>query len=153
MKWNFTTPRPEFTEQLRDQLEKNFSPSIIELLMHRDFQKHIMAIQMLYGVRLLHISSCCVFERVSVFFTHVGYAVPLQALDQLKAETLANIDLLLKWFTLRFFETNPSMLNKALEYLLALFKLMADEGQRLTSTEAESFIPYLIIKVDDIVSL
>ena len=50
LKWNFTAPRAEFNEQLRDQMEKNFSPAIIEVLMHKDFQKHIKAIQMLSGV-------------------------------------------------------------------------------------------------------
>lgn len=71
----------------------------------------------------------------------------LQALETNRADTLANIDLILKWFTLKFFETNPSMLNKALEYLLALFEVMQSEGQNLTNNEADSFIPYLIHKV------
>lgn len=31
-------------------MEKNFSSAIIEVLMHKDFQKHIKAIQMLNGV-------------------------------------------------------------------------------------------------------
>ncbi|XP_067937770.1 cytoskeleton-associated protein 5-like isoform X2 [Watersipora subatra] len=120
LKWNFTVPRLEFVDQLRDQMEKNFSSSIMELLMHKDFQKHIKAIQML-----------------------------TTALESYKAETLANVDLILKWFTLRFFETNPSMLNKALEYLLALFELMHRENQILTNSEADAFIPYIILKVGE----
>ena len=74
-------------------------------------------------------------------------------MESCRAETLANVDLILKWFTLRFFETNPSMLNKALEYLLALFELMREENQQLTNNEAESFIPYLILKVSDSVCI
>ena len=31
-------------------MEKNFSATIVELLMHKDFQKHIKAIQMLSAV-------------------------------------------------------------------------------------------------------
>lgn len=71
----------------------------------------------------------------------------MQALDGCRSETMANVDLILKWFTLRFFDTNPSMLNKALEYLLALFRAMSGEAARLSQQEAESFIPYLILKV------
>lgn len=71
----------------------------------------------------------------------------MQALETTRAETLANVDLVLKWFTLRFFETNPSMLNKALEYLQKLFEVMNEEKHNLTNNEAEAFIPYLILKV------
>jgi len=39
------------------------------------------------------------------------------------------------------------MLNKALEYLLNLFGAMQEGGQKLTTSEAEAFIPYLILKV------
>jgi len=36
-------------------MEKNFSPAIMEVLHHKDFKKHIIAIQMLSKVtRLLH---------------------------------------------------------------------------------------------------
>ena len=79
LKWNFTAPRAEFNEQLRDQMEKNFSPAIIEVLMHKDFQKHIKAIQMLAGVRslgvykitfLFIIHSYVIFSLV---FLHVSF--------------------------------------------------------------------------------
>jgi len=70
-----------------------------------------------------------------------------QALESQRAETICNIDLILKWFTLRFFETNPSMLNKALEYLSSLFSVLGEEGYNLTDNEANAFVPYLILKV------
>ena len=45
------------------------------------------------------------------------------------------------------------MLNKALEYLLSLFELMRTEEQNLTNNEADSFIPYLILKVGVVFTL
>ena len=59
----------------------------------------------------------------------------------------ANLDLVLKWMTLRFFDTNPSVLLKGLEYLQSVFSLLAQEGYHMLDSEAASFIPYLITKV------
>lgn len=70
-----------------------------------------------------------------------------QCLENTHNEQLANLDLILKWFTLRFFDTNPSMLNKALEYLQTLFQLLIDIDYSLHEFEANSFVPYLVIKV------
>ncbi len=61
-------------------------------------------------------------------------------------ETIANLDMILRWLTLRFFETNTSVLLKALEYLTGLFNALAAEGYQLQDIEA-SFIPYLVNKV------
>lgn len=62
---------------------------------------------------------------------------------------MANLDLLLKWITLRFFETNPSVLLKSLEYLNEVFAALAEESYSLHDIEAVSFIPYLVNKVGD----
>ena len=70
-----------------------------------------------------------------------------QCLESLRDEQVANLDLILKWFTLRFFDTNPSMLNKGLEYLTNLFKVLIDMDYNLHEYEATSFVPYLVIKV------
>ena len=61
--------------------------------------------------------------------------------------TIANVDLVLKWLTLRFFDTNTSVLLKALEYLMLLFNLLSEQEYHLMELEANSFIPYLINKV------
>ena len=61
----------------------------------------------------------------------------------------ANLDLILKWFTLRFFDTNPSVLLKGLEYLQQLFTLLAEQDYHLSEFEASGFIPYLVLKVGE----
>jgi cytoskeleton-associated protein 5 len=61
--------------------------------------------------------------------------------------TMNNLDLILKWLTLRFFDTNPSVLLRGLEYLLAVFVMLAEDGYNMLEIEASSFIPYLLLKV------
>ena len=51
--------------------------------------------------------------------------------------------------TLRFFETNPSVILKSLEYLNDVFAVLADDSYSMNDIEAVSFIPYLVNKVGD----
>lgn len=120
LKWNFIEIRGEYIEQLRTQMEKNFSKTMIDLLFHSDFKCHTKAIETL-----------------------------IKCLESQHDATMVNLDIILKWFTIRFFDTNPSMLNKALEYLRLLFTMLVEEDYHLAEYEATSFIPYLIIKVGD----
>lgn len=60
---------------------------------------------------------------------------------------IANLDIILKWLTLRFFDTNPSVLLKGIEYLQAVFNMLIDNQYHMLENEAASFVPYLILKV------
>ncbi|CAL1547332.1 unnamed protein product [Lymnaea stagnalis] len=120
LKWNFIELRGEFVEQLRGQMEKNFNRAIMVDLFHADFKNHIKAIEQL-----------------------------IKCIETQERETLNNLDLLLKWLTIRFFDTNPSMLNKALDYIQQLFAMLASQDYHLSDLEAGSFIPYLILKSGD----
>jgi len=123
LKWNFSTPRPEFVEQLKDQLTAaNFNKSLMAMMFHADFKQHLKALDML-----------------------ISYV------ESDVEGLLSNVDLLLKWMTLRFFETNPSVNLKGLEYLTMVFTILSeyDEGYSLHELEATSFIPYLVIKIGD----
>ena len=71
----------------------------------------------------------------------------VQMCDVDTAASLTNMDLILKWHTLRFFDTNTSVLMKQLEYLQVLLHMAAAEQYHLHELEASSFIPYLINKV------
>ena len=62
-------------------------------------------------------------------------------------ETIANLDMILRWLTLKFFDTNTSVLLKSLEYLQSLFNMLSLEEYHLQEIEAYSFIPYLVNKV------
>ncbi|KAM8815141.1 cytoskeleton-associated protein 5 isoform 2-T3 [Rhynchonycteris naso] len=120
LKWNFTTPRDEYIEQLKTQMSSCVAKWLQDEMFHSDFQHHNKAL-----------------------------AVMVDHLENEKEGVIGCLDLILKWFTLRFFDTNTSVLMKALEYLKLLFTLLSDEEYHLTENEASSFIPYLILKVGE----
>lgn len=124
LKWNFSSPREEFYQQLREQMAvAGWAPLLVAHCFSADFKMHIRAIDLL--LELL-----------------AGGPAGVEA-------TVANVDLVLKWLTLRFFDTNPSVLLRALEYLQALFPALLRAGYRMHDFEAASFLPYLIIKAGD----
>ncbi|NXJ65537.1 CKAP5 protein, partial [Rostratula benghalensis] len=120
LKWNFTTPRDEYIEQLKTQMSACVAKWLQDEMFHADFQHHNKAL-----------------------------AVMIEHLENEKDGVISCLDLILKWLTLRFFDTNTSVLMKALEYLKLLFNLLSQEEYHLTENEASSFIPYLILKVGE----
>nr|XP_022903340.1 protein mini spindles [Onthophagus taurus] len=121
LKWNFTTPREEFFELLKDQMtQANVNRTLITNMFHADFRFHIKAIEALQ-----------------------------EDLKENSAALISNLDLVLKWLTLRFFDTNPSVLLKSLEYLNNVFKMLFEHKYRMLENEALSFIPYLVLKTGD----
>uniref|UniRef100_A0A3Q0SS83 Cytoskeleton associated protein 5 n=1 Tax=Amphilophus citrinellus TaxID=61819 RepID=A0A3Q0SS83_AMPCI len=120
LKWNFITPRDEYLEQLKTQMSTCFAKWLQEELFHFDFQRHVKAI-----------------------------GVMIERLESESEATISCLDLILKWFTLRFFDTNTTVLMKVLEYLKLLFGMLNRENYHLTEYEANSFVPYLVLKVGE----
>ncbi|XP_076386663.1 msps cytoskeleton-associated protein 5 isoform X2 [Megachile rotundata] len=121
LKWNFTTPREEFVELLKELMTAaNVNKTLLANMFHSDFRYHLKAIE----------------------------ALTEDLPDNSKA-LVSNLDLILKWLTLRFFDTNPSVLLKGLEYLRMVFNLLIEDQYHMLENEAASFIPYLIIKIGD----
>ncbi|RZF35257.1 hypothetical protein LSTR_LSTR012476 [Laodelphax striatellus] len=121
LKWNFTTPRDEFVELLRDQMTAaGVNKTLIANMFHADFKFHLKAIDQLNEDLGSH----------------------LQALA-------CNLDLILRWMTLRFFDTNPSVILKGLEYLQTAFNMLIEDDYIMLENEASAFIPYLVLKVGD----
>jgi len=71
----------------------------------------------------------------------------LNTTDDSNGALISNLDLILKWMTLRFFDTNPSVLLKGLDYLQHIFDILMTQKYTLHDTEASSFVPYLVTKV------
>ncbi len=68
--------------------------------------------------------------------------------DPHKEAAMGCTDLLLRWITLRFFDTNTTVNLKCLEFLSALFKmLLTVDEYRMSDYEANAFLPYLVNKV------
>lgn len=78
---------------------------------------------------------------------YVSVLLIFQRLETESDATISCLDLILKWFTLRFFDTNTTVLMKVLEYLKLLFAMLNRENYHLTEYEASSFVPYIILKV------
>jgi hypothetical protein len=121
LKWSFEAPRKEFIEQLRTQMEvANFSRTLLANMFQEDFKFHIKALDLLQ-----------------------------KAIDECQDATVSNVDLILRWLTLRFFETNPTVILKAIDYMSALFSMLSNKSYHLVDYEAYAFIPYFIGKLGD----
>ncbi|CAH8468603.1 unnamed protein product [Schistosoma mattheei] len=98
------------------------APEFHALLFHTDFKQHIKAIEQLS--QLLDTTEGC-------------------------EATVINVDIILRWIVLRFFETNPVVLGRCMDYLTKLFVFMSESGANLSEHEGGSFLPYLVMKVGE----
>jgi cytoskeleton-associated protein 5 len=60
LKWNFGTPRGEFLDQLRGQMEPSFNRTLVDQLFHADFKNHIKAIDTLAKVGAVITVTCSI---------------------------------------------------------------------------------------------
>lgn len=87
---------------------------------------------------------------------HEDFRYHLKAIDSLIEDRennaralICNLDLILKWISLRFYDTNPSVLLKGLDYLTAVFQMLAESEYVMAENEGSSFLPHLLIKIGD----
>ena len=113
-------PRQEHIDQLKDQLTPCISRSLHAQLFHDNFKQHLAALTAL--TKTVKVTEHC--EAV-----------------------VSCLDLLLRWVTLRFFDTNTTVNMKCLEFLHVLFESLVEGGYRMSDYEATSFLPYLVQKV------
>ncbi|XP_033006803.1 cytoskeleton-associated protein 5-like [Lacerta agilis] len=118
LRWNFSSPSSKYVEQLKAQMCTCFSTWLQEELFHSNFQHHIKAL-----------------------------TVMTKHLESEKDGVISCLDLILKWLSLRLFDTNTWVLMKTLEYLKKLFSLLIEERYQLMENEAASFLPYLLLKL------
>ena len=118
LKWNFQMPRPEHIDQLKDQLLTCVSLPVHKKLFHEDFKQQLQAVSTL---------TAAVTDDINT--------------------AISCSDLLLRWITLRFFDTNTTVNMKCLEFVQHLFVSMTTVSYRMSDYEAGSFVPYLVNKV------
>lgn len=116
-RFKFEEPRLEQIQDLENDLMKYFREDLHRRLSSADFKKQVDGIEMLQ-----------------------------KALPSIGKETIEVLDILLRWFVLRFCESNTSCLLKVLEFLPELFKTLKNEGYTMTESEAAIFLPCLIEK-------
>ncbi|KAG5561588.1 hypothetical protein RHGRI_004590 [Rhododendron griersonianum] len=116
-RFKFEEPRLEQIQDLENDLMKYFREDLHRRLLSTDFKKQVDGIEMLH-----------------------------KALPSIGKEIIEVLDILLRWFVLRFCESNTSCLLKVLEFLPELFDMLRIEGYTLTESEAAIFLPCLIEK-------
>ncbi|KAL6992610.1 Protein MICROTUBULE ORGANIZATION 1 [Sarracenia purpurea var. burkii] len=116
-KFKFEELRLEQIQDLENDLMKYFREDLHRRLLSTDFKKQVDGIEMLH-----------------------------KALLSIGKEIIEVLDILLRWFVLRFSESNTSCLLKVLEFLPELFEMLRSEGYTMTESEAAIFLPCLIEK-------
>ncbi|XP_058466116.1 protein mini spindles isoform X3 [Malaya genurostris] len=121
LKWTFTTPREEFTDLLKEQMTAaNVNRGLIANMFHEDFRYHLKVIEAL-----------------------------IDDLPKNDKGLICNLDLIMKWLSLRFYDTNPSVLLKGLDYLNLVFQMLIEKQYVLAENEGSSFVPHLLTKIGD----
>lgn len=121
LKWTFTTPREEFTDLLKEQMTSaNVNKGLIANMFHDDFRYHLKVIDAL-----------------------------IEDLPKNDKGLICNLDLIMKWLSLRFYDTNPSVLLKGLDYLNLVFQMLIEKQYVLAENEGSSFVPHLLTKIGD----
>ncbi|KRZ48785.1 Cytoskeleton-associated protein 5 [Trichinella nativa] len=139
LKWQFSIPSPDHVEQLKSQLSVVCKPELLQLLFHADFKLQLKAVEMLNQVRFARFIALGGTKREPCH----------SSLEQNNELTFNCLDLILKWCTLRFFETNPSVLMRCLDLIQSLLQMCVDRGYKMHDLEVASFLPYLLMKLGD----
>ncbi|PKK20936.1 cytoskeleton-associated protein 5 [Columba livia] len=120
LQWNFTAPSDRYVKQLKAQMSSCVSSAFQAEMFHSSFTHHIKAL-----------------------------AIMAKHLETEKEGVISCLDLILKWLTLRFFDTNTWVLIKSLDYLNLLLTLLIQEKYQLMDNEAFSLLPYLVLKMGE----
>ena len=135
IRWQFDAPRPDLVDGLRSLSEPHFSAEVRNLLFSTS---QYAERDRLSGLGLL--DECLVSPEICSNKYDIDFS-------DMKLRYIANADIILKYLTIRFFDTNTSMLIKCLDVTEHLVAIMDEEGYHLTEYEAISFLPFLINKV------
>ncbi|CAG0896293.1 unnamed protein product, partial [Cyprideis torosa] len=122
LKWQFQNgPREDLVDQLKELLQAaSINQTLHAHMFHQDFRYHLKALDTLMG-----------------------------DLPGNVAGLIANLDLVLKWLTIRFYDTNPSVILRGLEYLELAFSCLVEHEYLLADPEGAAFVPHLVIKLGD----
>ncbi|KAJ6841944.1 protein MOR1-like [Iris pallida] len=116
-RYKFEEPRPEQIQDLECDFMKHFREDLHRRLLSLDFKKQVDGLDLLQ-----------------------------KALPSSVKEIIELVDILLRWFVLRFCESNTTCLLKVLEFLPELLDALKDESYTLTEAEAAMFLPCFVEK-------
>ena len=130
LKWVFDSHRKELIDLLYNQCEGNFGPELRELLFSEDHYK-----EKDYMLGLKKLDGFIKGEDASL------------TRPEILNRVVANGDLILRYLTLRFLDTNTSIFIKCLELLEGFFEALDEAGYSMSEFEASSFLPFFVNKV------
>nr|KAJ3421325.1 Microtubule-associated protein, microtubule dynamics during spindle orientation [Polyrhizophydium stewartii] len=133
-KWTFDAPRRDLIEFLSEQCQACVSAELHTLLFSTD---HYKEKDFLAGLKMLD------------DFAIVALEGQTRDANNVRALFINSSDVILKYLTIRFFDTNTSILLKSLELLEHLFGILDVCGYLMSEYEASSFLPYFIAKAGD----
>jgi len=134
-KWNLENSKQDLTMFLSEQCENHLSSDIRNQLFSNSHYKekdYLSSINVLYS---------CLADRQ---YTNQKWGI---SWEENCLRFISVTDLLLKYLTLRFCDTNTTILIKCLDFLDALFIVLDENGYYLSEYEASCFLPSLINKV------
>jgi cytoskeleton-associated protein 5 len=129
-KWVFEVPRRDLVELLSDQCRSKFFPDLHALLFSND---HYKDKDFLNGIK-----------QLDSYFCHA-----IEGDVKMQQVAISNCDLILKYLTIRFFESNTSILIKLLDLLEHFLSILDSAGYLLNEYEAHAFIPFFVNKLGD----
>jgi len=136
LKWTFEAPRADLNEFLREQMEIHFSGEIIKQLFSEGNHKEKEFVAALASIEEMMTSSddVCLskFEITA---------------EEAQTRAAQNADSILKYITIRFFDTSTTIFMKTLDVLEVLFRLLDSRSYHLSEYEAAAFIPFFVNKV------
>ncbi|KAJ3021312.1 Microtubule-associated protein, microtubule dynamics during spindle orientation [Thoreauomyces humboldtii] len=140
-KWTFDIPRPELVEHLAEQCQGQFSVDVLAGLFAADHYKEKGFLAALTALD----------EPISNLPTSLDQTAAALDLDvdELTSRYINSADLILKYITLRFFDTNTSMFLKCLDLIEHLLALLDHSGAQLSEYEAAAFLPFFVNKTGD----
>lgn len=124
MKWTIESIGKEQIEHLKEQMSATLRPGLLQLLFSEDFKDHLSGLGQIES--------------------GVGAAGDVE-----KEIIVANLDLLLKYITLRFLDSNVSILMKCFDLVERLLAVVDNSNFRLSEYEANAFIPFFINKAGE----
>lgn len=135
IRWQFDAPRSDIIDMLRGACDSHFNPEILSLMFSTSQYAEKDRLN-----ALSQLDECLINHDVSMDKYDLEF-------NDLKQRYVANTDLIFKYLTIRFFDTNTSILLKCLDLTQHLVGILDEEGYHLTEYEAISFLPFLINKV------
>jgi cytoskeleton-associated protein 5 len=120
-KWNYDPERRDLLDLLKEQLESTFTVSFTAKLFSEDFKEQLGAI-----------------GQLEVIITDANTSV-----------LLSITDLIFKYFSVRLYDSNTTMIFKVLEVLENMVQILDQNDYRLNDYEANIVFPNVVVRLGD----